>query len=63
MRVVTCAGNGINTRSKVLHNGTSASLDSQDAGHLQDHILGGGPSLQGTSQLNTNNLEKQEFGK
>ena len=37
-RLLTRAWDGINTRPKVLHNSTSASLHSQDACNLEDYI-------------------------
>lgn len=37
--LLTSAGNGVNSWTVVLHNGSSASLHCQDASHLQDDIL------------------------
>ncbi len=53
---VTCAGDGIYTGAMVLNDGTSATLDCQDASHLADNILWRGPSRQLTSQPYTNHL-------
>lgn len=54
--VPTCAGDGINAGPVVLHNGSGATLHSQDAGHLQDHVFGGRPAGQGARQLHANHL-------
>lgn len=51
------AGDGIHSRTVVLYNGPSATLDGQDVGHFQDDILGRGPSSQGSGQLDSNHLE------
>ncbi len=39
------AGHRVDARAKVLDNGARAALDRQDAGHLQDHVLGRRPAL------------------
>lgn len=41
-------GDGVDTRAVVLHNGAGTTLDGQDAGYLQDDVLGTGPALQFT---------------
>lgn len=53
---LTSARDGINSRSMILHNCTSATLHSQDASHLQDDILWRGPTWQGSCQLHSNHL-------
>lgn len=55
--ILTSAGDGVNSRSMILHNGSSATLHSQDAGHLQDDILWRGPARQGSGQLHSNHLK------
>ncbi len=52
----TSARDGLEARSKVLNNGTSAALDCEDTGELADDILGGSPARELTSELHTNNL-------
>lgn len=52
----TCAGDGIHARAIVLHNGASATLDSEDPSHLADDVLGRVPLSQLASQLDTNDL-------
>lgn len=42
----TGAGDGVNARSIVLNDGASTSLDGEDAGDLQDHVLGARPAFQ-----------------
>lgn len=54
--LLTCAGNGVDSWSMVLYDGSSASLYSQDAGHLQDDILRRRPAGQGACQLHANHL-------
>jgi len=44
--VHTGAGNGVYARSKIFHNGSSASLHSQYVGDFEDHILRRGPAIQ-----------------
>ena len=48
---LTCAGNAVNSGSEVLDDGHGASLDGQDAGQLEDDVLGAGPAAQLTGQL------------
>ena len=48
---LTCAGNAVNAGSEVLDDGHGASLDGQDAGQLEDDVLGAGPAAQITIQL------------
>ena len=52
----TSGRKGINTLTKVLNNGTSTTLDSEDTSELEDNILGGGPARELTGKLNTDNL-------
>lgn len=54
--ILTSAGDGVNSRPMILHNGSSAALHSQDASHLQDDILWRGPPGQGSCQLHSNHL-------
>lgn len=42
--ILTSAGDGVNSRPVILHNGTSTALHSQDASHLQDDVLRRGPA-------------------
>ena len=42
----TGTGDGVDTRSEVLHDGAGASLHGEDTSYLQDHILGTSPALQ-----------------
>ena len=58
---LTCAGDAVNSRSEVLDDGHGASLDSQDAGQLEDHVLGAGPAAELTGQLDTNHLGALEL--
>lgn len=44
----------------VLYDGSSASLYSQDAGHLQDDILRRRPAGQGACQLHANHLRGRQ---
>ena len=46
----------------VLYNGSSTTLDCQNACHLTDDILGGCPSRQFASQPNSNHLRDHESG-
>lgn len=55
-RWLTGARNGVDSWAVVLHNGSGAALHRQDAGHLQDDVLGGGPAGQGACQPHTNHL-------
>ena len=52
----TSTGQRVDTRTVVLNDGTSTTLDSQETGDLQDNILGGGPARHLTSQADTDNL-------
>lgn len=40
------AGDGVHSGPVVLHDGARAALHRQDAGHLQDHVLGAGPAFE-----------------
>ena len=53
---LTCAGDTVNSGSEVLNDGHGAALDSQDAGQLEDHVLGAGPAAELPGQLDTNHL-------
>lgn len=46
----TGTGDGVDSRSVVLHDGAGASLHGEDAGYLQDHVLGAGPAFQLTCE-------------
>ena len=50
------ARNGVDAGAKVLDDSTGTALDGQNAGNLQDDVLGRRPSLQLTRQLDANNL-------
>lgn len=52
----TSARKRVDTRAVVLNDGTSTTLDSEETSDLENDILGGGPSVQLTSQLDTNDL-------
>lgn len=56
--ILTSAGDRVNPRSVILNNGSSATLYSQDASHLQDDILWRGPTRQGSCQLHSNHLKE-----
>ena len=56
----TRAGDGINTRAKVLHDGSSTSLDCQDACYLADDVLGRRPSGHLACQPYSNHLSQQK---
>ncbi len=58
---LTCAGDAVNSRSEVLDDGHGASLDSQDAGQLEDHVLGAVPVVELPGQLHTNPLGALEI--
>lgn len=58
--LLTRAGNGVDSWSMVLYDGSSASLYSQDAGHLQDDILRRRPAGQGACQLHANHLRGRQ---
>ena len=58
---LTCAGDAVNSRSKVLDDGHGASLDSQDAGKLEDHVLGAGTAAELPGQLDTDHLGALEL--
>jgi hypothetical protein len=52
----TCAGDGINTRTMVLHNGSCTSLNCQNASNLEDYIFGRCPTAERPCQLHTYDL-------
>ena len=52
----TCAGDVVHARAVVLHNGASAALDCEDAGHLADDVLGRAPLGQLAGQPHANHL-------
>lgn len=58
--ILTSAWDGINSRSMILHDGSSAAFYSQDASHLQDDILWRGPTRKGPCQSYSNYLEKKK---
>jgi hypothetical protein len=47
----TCAGDGINTRTMVFHNGSCTSLNCQDASNLEDYIFGRCPPAKRPREL------------
>jgi len=57
----TSAGQGVNTGSEVLDDGTGTTLDSEDTSNLQDDILGGGPASHLSGQLDTDDLGALEL--
>lgn len=57
----TSAREGINTRSVVLDDGTSTSLDSKETSDLQDDILRSSPARHLASKLDTDNLGGLQF--
>jgi hypothetical protein len=54
----TSARDGVDAGAEILDNGAGAALDGEDAGQLEDDVLGRRPALQFTSKFNTNNLKK-----
>jgi hypothetical protein len=52
----TSAGEGLNTGSVVLNDGTSTTLDGEETSDLQDDILGGGPAGHLTGEADTDNV-------
>ena len=58
---LTCAGDAVNSRSEVLDDGHGASLDSQESGQLEDHVLGAVPVVELPGQLHTNPLGALEI--
>lgn len=59
--IITSAGDGVHSRSMVLHNSPSATLHSQDASHLQDDVLWRGPARQGACQPHSNHLKDKHI--
>ncbi len=57
--ILTSAGDGVNSRPMILHNGPSAALHSQNASHLQDDILWRGPARQGSCQPHSDHLKEK----
>lgn len=57
---LTSARNRVNSWSVVLYDGSSTSLYSQDASHLQDDILRRRPARESARQLHTNNLRERQ---
>lgn len=53
------AWDGINSRSMILHDCSSAAFHGQDASHLQDDILRRGPARQSSCQPHSNHLVEQ----
>lgn len=54
--LLTSTGDVVNSRPVVLNDGSSASLDSQDTGHLQDDVLGRRPARHLASQFHSYHL-------
>lgn len=54
----TCTGNRVHSRSVILNDSSSASLNSQNTSHFQNNVLRGRPSTQFTGQFNTDDLIK-----
>lgn len=52
----TSAGQGVNTGTVVLDDGTGTTLDGEETSDLKDDILGGGPAGHLTSETDTNDL-------
>jgi hypothetical protein len=52
----TCAGDGINTRTMVFHNGSCTSLNCQDASNLEDYIFGRCPTAKCPCELHAYDL-------
>lgn len=57
----TSAAEGLDTRTSILDDGTSSTLDSENTSNLEDNILRGGPASNLASEVNTNNLGALEF--
>lgn len=53
---LTSARNGVDSWAVVLHNGSGAAFHRQDAGHLENDVLRGGPAGKAACQLHTNHL-------
>lgn len=52
----TSGRQAVDTRAEVLNDGTSATLDGENASNLENDILGRSPARERASQLNTDNL-------
>jgi len=52
----TCAGDGINTRTMVFHNGSCTSLNCQDASNLENYIFGRSPTTKCPRELHAYDL-------
>ena len=54
------ARDGVDAWAEVLDDGASATLDSENAGDLEDDVLGRGPAVQGSSKFNTDDLQTHQ---
>lgn len=57
--ILTSAGDGVNSRPMILHDGSRATLHSQDARHLQDDVLRRGPAREGAREPHSNHLKEK----
>lgn len=59
---LTSAGNGVYSRSVILHNGPCAAFNSQNAGNLENDILWGSPTRQRSGQSHSYHLRENDTG-
>lgn len=57
--VLTSAGDGVDSRTVILHNGSSATFHSQNASNLQNDVLWRCPPREAACQFHSNHLVKE----